>query len=230
MGGLGRPHLPAVGFIEAETFDPARWRPDYPNPAFDQRTERDIRWGAQIVAGFTDAHIRAAVATAQYSDPRAADYITRILIERRDKLVRRWLGPSAHTACGRGPMRSGRRWPVSGLPGIVASGGSNVRNRAMRLSATALAMIATLASTSSFGAGEAALPDSSVKPPAAQQYSYAYDALHNDVIRPVTRMLDVARIARMVSGVITRGGERGLIRTRSACPPPGGSLASVSAR
>jgi hypothetical protein len=87
------PHLPAVGFIEAETFDPARWRPDYPNPAFDQRTERDIRWGAQIVAGFTDAHIRAAVATAQYSDPRAADYITRILIERRDKLVRRWLGP-----------------------------------------------------------------------------------------------------------------------------------------
>ena len=28
-----------------------------------------------------------------YSDPRAAEYISRILIERRDKLVLRWLGP-----------------------------------------------------------------------------------------------------------------------------------------
>ena len=87
------PHMPSVGFVEAQTFDPAGWRPDYPNPAFDERTERDVRWGARIVAGFTDAHIRAAVAAAQYSDPRAAEYVTRILIERRDKLVRRWLGP-----------------------------------------------------------------------------------------------------------------------------------------
>ena len=90
--------MPSVGSIESATFDPARWRPDYPNPAFDERTERDIRWGARIVAGFTDAHISAAVAAAQYSDPRAAEYITRILIERRDKLVRRWLGPVVPTA------------------------------------------------------------------------------------------------------------------------------------
>jgi hypothetical protein len=91
------PQMPSVGSIESARFDPALWRPDYPNPAFDERTERDIRWGARIVAGFTDAHIRAAVAAAKYSDPRAAEYITRILIERRDKLVRRWLGPGAPT-------------------------------------------------------------------------------------------------------------------------------------
>jgi hypothetical protein len=78
--------------VESEVFDPSNWRPDYPNPAFDDRTERDIRWGARIVAGFTDDHIRAAVAAAHYTDPRAAAYITRILIERRDKLVERWLG------------------------------------------------------------------------------------------------------------------------------------------
>jgi len=89
------PHMPSVGFIESKTFDPARWRPDYPNPAFDQRTERDVRWGARIVAGFTDEHIRAVVAAGQYSDPRAAEYVTRTLIERRDKLVNRWLGPVA---------------------------------------------------------------------------------------------------------------------------------------
>ena len=82
--------MPSVSFIESATFDPAHRRPDYPNPAFDQRTERDVV-GVRIVAGFTDEQIRAVVAAAQYSDPRAAEYITRILIERRDKLVNRWL-------------------------------------------------------------------------------------------------------------------------------------------
>jgi hypothetical protein len=85
------PHLPSIGFIESEAFDPVGWRPDYPNPAFEERTEHDIVWGARIVAGFTDAHIRAAVERGRYSDPRAADYLTRVLIERRDKLVKRWL-------------------------------------------------------------------------------------------------------------------------------------------
>lgn len=86
------PHVPAVGFVESKTFDPVGWRPDYPNPAFDERTARDVRWGARIVAGFTDEDIRAVVASVHYSDPRAAEDITRVLIERRDKLVHHWLG------------------------------------------------------------------------------------------------------------------------------------------
>jgi hypothetical protein len=85
------PGIRSVGFVESRTFDPASWRPDYPNPAFDERTARDVRWGVRIVAGFSDEMIRAAVDAGQYSDPRASDYIARILIERRDKLVRRWL-------------------------------------------------------------------------------------------------------------------------------------------
>ena len=48
------PKIPSVGFVEAAVFDPEHWRPDYPNPAFDERTVRDIRWGARIVAAFTD--------------------------------------------------------------------------------------------------------------------------------------------------------------------------------
>jgi len=71
------PHMPSVGFVESKVFDPAGWRPDYPNPSFDDRTERDIRWGAKIVGGFTDDHIRSVVAAAHYTDPRAAEYITR---------------------------------------------------------------------------------------------------------------------------------------------------------
>ena len=89
------PKIPAAGLVESAAFDPEHWRPDYPNPAFDERTVRDIRWGARIVAGFTDEHIRAAVATAHFSDPRASEYLTRVLIERRDKVVRAWLGSAA---------------------------------------------------------------------------------------------------------------------------------------
>jgi hypothetical protein len=88
------PQLPSVGVFESAAFDPGAWRPDYPNPAFDERTVRDVRWGARIVAGFTDAHIRAAVAYGQLPDPGAAEYLARVLIERRDKLVRHWLGES----------------------------------------------------------------------------------------------------------------------------------------
>ena len=54
--------------------------------------------GARIVAAFTDDHIRAAVARGRYSDPRAAEYLTRVLIERRDQIVRRWLPDKTVTA------------------------------------------------------------------------------------------------------------------------------------
>ena len=85
------PDLPQAGYLEAETFDTKNWRPFLPNPAFDERTERDIRWGARIVAGFTDEMIRAAVDRGRYSDPRTTEYLVKALLERRDKLVRRWL-------------------------------------------------------------------------------------------------------------------------------------------
>jgi hypothetical protein len=86
------PHLTSVGFIEASAFDPEGWRPDYPNPAFDERTERDVRWGARIVAAFSDDIVRAAIARGRYSDPRSADYLAKVLIARRDAIARRWLG------------------------------------------------------------------------------------------------------------------------------------------
>jgi hypothetical protein len=92
------PDLPSIGFIDSDTFDAGSWRPEYPNAAFDERTERDIAWGARIVAAFTDDHIRAAVARGRYSDPRAAEYLARVLIERRDKIIRRWLPDAAPTA------------------------------------------------------------------------------------------------------------------------------------
>ena len=92
------PELPAIGFIDSKTFNAKTWRPDYPNPAFDERTTRDIRWGARIVAAMSDSVIRAAVEQGRYTDPRATDYLARVLIERRDKIEQAWLGGGAQVA------------------------------------------------------------------------------------------------------------------------------------
>jgi hypothetical protein len=93
------PNIPGIGFIDAATFDPTSWRPFLPNAAFDSRTARDVRWGVRIVAGFDEPLIRAAVRQGRFSDPRAEDYLVRTLLERRDKLVSRWLRPTPeHTA------------------------------------------------------------------------------------------------------------------------------------
>ena len=41
---------------------------------------------------FTDEDIRAIVSTGQYSDPAAADWLARCLIERRNRIGRAYLG------------------------------------------------------------------------------------------------------------------------------------------
>ena len=81
----------AVGRFEADFFDPLRWRPEYPNPAFDLMRPDDAFWAARLVARFSDAAIRAVVAKAGYSEPGAAEYIASTLIKRRDKVLRAWL-------------------------------------------------------------------------------------------------------------------------------------------
>jgi hypothetical protein len=78
----------SAGKFEAETFEADKWKPTYPNPAFDNRTAADCFWAAKQVMAFTDDEIRALVATGQYSDPQAAEYVTRGLIGRRDKIGR----------------------------------------------------------------------------------------------------------------------------------------------
>ena len=82
---------PSVGRFEGHSFDPLKWRPEYPNTAFDNMRADDAFWAARIVAKFSDADIRAIVSKARYSDPRATDYITATLIERRNKVLKTWL-------------------------------------------------------------------------------------------------------------------------------------------
>jgi hypothetical protein len=82
---------PSVGRFEAQSFDPVKWRPEYPNPAFDNMRADDAFWAARIVSRFSDADIHAIVAKARYSDPRASAYIAATLIERRNRVLKTWL-------------------------------------------------------------------------------------------------------------------------------------------
>ncbi len=84
--------FPSVGYIESELFDPSRWKANYPIPAFQNMTSLDAYWAAKIVMSFTDDQIRAAVEMGDLTDKGAEDYLTRILVERRDKIGRYWFG------------------------------------------------------------------------------------------------------------------------------------------
>ena len=85
------PNLPSTGRFEYEIFDPARWVPEYPNTAFHNENAQDRAWAARKIAAFTDEEIRAIVTTGQYSDPAAAAWIAKCLIERRNKIARAFL-------------------------------------------------------------------------------------------------------------------------------------------
>ena len=80
------PNLPSVGRFEWKTFQPDRWVPQYPNPAFQNRLPDDEFWAAKQVMAFSDDDIKAIVSTGQFSNPKAADWVAECLIKRRDKI------------------------------------------------------------------------------------------------------------------------------------------------
>ncbi len=79
--------------FEADAFDPAGWRPTFPNAAFDEADARDTYWAASILARFSPALVGAAVDAAEYAEPGAALYVERVLLARREKLLRHAFAP-----------------------------------------------------------------------------------------------------------------------------------------
>ena len=80
-----------MGRIEAAYFAPERWKPEYPNSAFDNMRPDDAFWAARLLTAFDDDLIRAAVKSAQFSDPEADAYLAQTLITRKDKILQAWL-------------------------------------------------------------------------------------------------------------------------------------------
>lgn len=100
LGLIERPWLRApdedrteatLGYYGARSFRPSEWAPGYPNPAFDARTEHDDAWMARILARFTPAHVEAAVAVGELTDPAVRAALARVLRERRVAILERYL-------------------------------------------------------------------------------------------------------------------------------------------
>jgi hypothetical protein len=85
------PDMPAVGRFESTYYRAENWKPDYPNPAFRKARPEDRFWAARIVAALPDAAVAAMVGTGRFTDPRATEYLTKTLLERRTKVLRTWL-------------------------------------------------------------------------------------------------------------------------------------------
>jgi len=85
------PSSPSLGNVEADYFEPWKWKTEYPQPAFDQMDAADAFWAARIASRFSDRMLRSIVEIARLSDPGAARYLGDVLIKRRDKVVAHWI-------------------------------------------------------------------------------------------------------------------------------------------
>jgi len=81
---------PSIGHFVSTYFHPQKYKFILPNPAFENMTDRDGYWGAKLVMSFTDEQIEAVVEEGRYSDPEAAAYLVRTILERRDITGRYW--------------------------------------------------------------------------------------------------------------------------------------------
>ena len=79
------------GYFGEDQFVGSEWRGAYPNPAFQRMSDGDALWATRILARLSDAHVRAAVASGRLPDDLAAP-LTRMLIARRDRILREYLG------------------------------------------------------------------------------------------------------------------------------------------
>lgn len=85
------PDYRGVGRFESAKFQPERWRPRVPNPAYVRSRADDTFWAARKLMALGDDLVRAAVKAGQLTDPKAEQYLGDVLIGRRDKIGRAFL-------------------------------------------------------------------------------------------------------------------------------------------
>lgn len=84
-------HSPAVGSYDLLMWTSARaWRAQNPNSAFDRATQADAEWIARRMAAVSEEQLRAIVASAGLSDPDDAAAVLRMLVVRREQVLRAW--------------------------------------------------------------------------------------------------------------------------------------------
>jgi hypothetical protein len=83
-----RPAWRGVGFFDSASFSPGRWTPHHRWAPFEAADRFDDYWAGVILMRLGPELVRAAVEAGRYSDPRATEHVTRVLLERRVKLGR----------------------------------------------------------------------------------------------------------------------------------------------
>lgn len=114
------PSGPVFGYISVENFDPERWRPGYPNPAFVRMSERDGAWMARLIAELGDGHLRAVIAEGKMNSDFLSAELFRLLAGRRERILERYLtrlSPLSHPA-----LRAGARREICLRDLVVESG------------------------------------------------------------------------------------------------------------
>jgi len=85
-GAYGAQYSEAVGYFDSN-FRPDRYRPNYPNMAWEEMTREDALWAAGLIARYTPEQIRTAVDLARYTRAEDADYVYKTLLARRQKIL-----------------------------------------------------------------------------------------------------------------------------------------------
>jgi len=86
----GRILYPEIGYYQAELFDPARWKPNYPNLAFLRMDDSDAYWGAKLVTAYSDEIVDRLVDSGKYSRVEVAEHLKTVLKRRRDAIGSYW--------------------------------------------------------------------------------------------------------------------------------------------
>lgn len=88
--GVALPGIRGVGMFDVEHYLPGAWKGHSPYLPFRFLDLQDGFWAAKTLIRLTPEQIRAAVEQGRFSDPRAVDYLTEILVARQRKAARYW--------------------------------------------------------------------------------------------------------------------------------------------
>jgi hypothetical protein len=88
--GLRQPPIRGIGLIDAEHFRPGSWRPNSFYWPLEEKDRFDAFWGAKLLMRFTREQLAAIVGVAQYSDPRASQYMLDTLVARQRATAKYW--------------------------------------------------------------------------------------------------------------------------------------------
>src|SRR5205085_12364741 len=88
--GLRQPPIRGIGLFDAEHYDPGSWRSNSPYWPLEDKDRFDAFWGAKLAMRFSREQLAAIIETAQYSDPRASQYMLDTLVARQRATARYW--------------------------------------------------------------------------------------------------------------------------------------------